>query len=202
MRRDTVAYVHLPSNRRPSAPGEGTRAFETGLQWAVGIDGRIAILYRDPYSVSLVHPNGSVTRGPQIPFSRVRPREADKEWWMGERARPRPVMIMKPGDAAPTAGLRAMVVIEPVQWPTHLPPFLENAALFAPDGTLWVQRYATVGSPQLFDVLDGRGVLVGRVSTLAPARLAAFGRRHVYIVVTDPDGQEFLERHPFVSIYQ
>lgn len=198
--RDTVAYLPLPPVReRTSQPGEGTRAFATKPQWAVGLEGQIAILHVNPYSVDLIDSKGARLKGRPIPYRRIRLSEAHKRQWRDEQSRPRPVMMMAPGAAAPTAGLRPWLPTEPVQWPAFLPPFLEDAGRFAPDGFLWIQRTTVADRPEVFDIVDRRGIVVEQVSTPPRTRLVGFGQSHIYLVRIDPDNQEFLERYTAIS---
>ena len=49
--------------------------------------------------------------------------------------------------------------------------------------------------PEVFDLVDPRGVVVRRVSTPAHTELVGFGRSHLYFARRDADAQEFLERY-------
>ena len=196
--RDTVAYVPLPPvNQRVLRPGEGSRAFTASPQWTVGPDGRVAIVRVNPYAVDLIDPNGARIKGKPIPFRRIPVSEAHKREWREEQSRPRPVTIMIPSGAV-SAGLRARAPTEPVQWPAFLPPFLDDAARFAPDGSLWIRRTTVADGSQVFDIVDRRGIVVEQVSAPPNSRVAGFGQSHVYLVRLDLDNQEFLERYPVV----
>lgn len=195
--RDTVAYLPLlPPNRRVPPPGVGTRAFDTEPQWVVGPEGQIAILHVDPYSVEVVGSRGAKVVGRPIPYQRVRVSDGHKRQWREELARPQPVIITTP-KGVQTAGLQPMVAQEPVQWPAYLPAFLDGGR-FAPDGVLWIQRAVPVGGASLFDLVDGRGVLIAQVKAREHSRAVGFGVSHVYVVRVDEDDQEFLERYKTV----
>lgn len=193
--REPVAYVPLlPAELRVTLPGEGTRAFITSPQWAVGPEGQMAIVHPRPYSVHLIDAKGTRVPGQPIPYQRIRVSAEDKRQWRAERSRPVPVTIMTPSGVS-SAGLRPMLVQEPVQWPDYLPPFLDHAVRFDPDGLLWIQRTVPAGRPELFDVVDARGRVVEQVSAPARSRIVGFGRSSIYLVRLDPDDQEFLERY-------
>jgi hypothetical protein len=194
--RDTVAWFPLPPrSKREVLPGEGWRAFETSAQWAVAPDGSIAIVRPGPYYAEVIAPNGTRSRGPVNSYTMIRVSPAQKEAWIEEQSRPRPVLIESPGKPMPTAGLRATKPVEPIQWPRYLPPFLDHALQFAPDGTLWIAR-TTAGSMATFDLADSTGTVRKQVVvTTQRTRLAGFGADHVYVIYTHSDQQEFLARY-------
>ena len=194
--RDTVAYFPLPPrSERILLPGQGSRAFETTPQWTVGSEGQIAIIRPNPYSVELIGGNGERVRGAPIRYRKIRITDNDKKRWIESESRPRPVLIQRPGKPGATAGLRPAKPFEPIKWPEYLPPFLESALQFAPDGLLWIQRATPVGEGQLFDVFDRRGALVKHVATPEGTRLVGLGVSYLYLARTDEDQQEFLERY-------
>jgi hypothetical protein len=85
--------------------------------------------------------------------------------------------------------------VEPSRWPEHLPPFLRDAATFARDGRLWVQRTAPADAPPIFDVFDSECVRVEQV-TLPPGReFIGFGRGSLYAGVRDELDLVYLERY-------
>lgn len=192
--RDTVAWLPLPPRELlETAPGEGTRAFVAIPEWSVGLDGQIAILHVDPYAVDQVTAKGQRVRGRPISYQPIRLTEAHKRQWREEATRLVSVTVTTPRGIT-SAELRPGWVQEPVQWPAYLPPFLERGR-FAPDGLLWIQRTTQVDAPEVFDLVDPRGVVVQRVSTPPHTRLIEFGQEHVYFVRIDADDQEFLERY-------
>lgn len=197
--RDTVAYLPLlPADRRVPPPGTGTRAFDTAPQWTVGPEGQIAILHVDPYSVDVVDSRGRMVVGRPITYQHVRVSDGHKRQWKEELTRPQPVTITTPRGIQ-RAGLQPLGWEEPVKWPAFLPPFLDNAGRFAPDGNLWIQRAVPVGGASLFDVVDGRGVLIAQVRAREHSRVVGFGSAYLYVVRVDQVDQEFLERYKTTS---
>jgi hypothetical protein len=193
--RDTIAYLPLlPANRRVPPPGTATRAFTAEPEWAVGPEGRIAILHVEPYSVDVVDSRGVKIAGRPISYQRVRVSDEHKRQWREELARPRPVTMITP-KGVQTAGLEPGRAQEPVQWPAYLPAFLDNAGRFAPDGILWIQRTVPANSAALFDLVDGRGVVIAQVRAPEHSRVIGFGSAHVYVARVDQEDQEFLERY-------
>jgi hypothetical protein len=94
-----------------------------------------------------------------------------------------------------TAGHTRRTYQEPSEWPEVLPPFLQRALRFAPDGMLWVERTGPAGSGQIFDVIDVRGHIARRVTLPPRLRLVGFGREGIYTVRRDEDDLEFLQLH-------
>jgi hypothetical protein len=195
--RDTIAYLPLPpGGAHVLVPGEGTAAFVVDPQWAVGPKGELAIIFVSPYSVDVIQPGGTRAKGGPIPFRRTAVTEEDKRQWSDQRSRPRLVIITPPGaQASPSAGLRVIPSLEPVRWPAYLPPFLEEAGRFAPDGRLWIQRATHPDEQNALDIIDRSGLLVEQVFTPAMTRLVGFGKSHLYFAQADSDGQERLERY-------
>ncbi len=109
-------------------------------------------------------------------------------------------MMMTPGDQGPRPGVRIRRPFEPVEWPDYLPPFLYAAVQIDPSGILWVHRTTDAGAPELFDLVDRLGNVVGQVQTPTRTRIVGFGRAHVYLVRLDADHQEFLERYPMPTL--
>lgn len=194
--RDTVAYLPLlPPDQRTLPPGRGSPAFRTAAQWAAGRDGQIAIVRPNPYSVEYIDSRGVRTKGKPIPYRRIRVTAAHQKQWRDDQERPRPVMMMTPGDQGPRPGVRVRRPFEPVEWPDHLPPFLHPAVQIDPGGVVWIHRTTNAGAPEVFDLVDRLGNLVGHVQTPARTRIVGFGRSHLYLVRLDADHQEFLERY-------
>ena len=82
------------------------------------------------------------------------------------------------------------------------PPFVEDyvgrAAIIDPggNGELWVTRAgAWNAKTSTIDVFDAAGRLVRRVTIPATHRVAGFGRGTVYLVRTDEDELQWLERY-------
>jgi hypothetical protein len=65
-----------------------------------------------------------------------------------------------------------------------------------PEGQVWVQRVkpASDKTPS-YDVFDGAGNLVGSVTLRPKSRVAGFGKGTVYVVRSDEDDLQYLERY-------
>ena len=75
------------------------------------------------------------------------------------------------------------------------PQITDRAPLLAPDGTLWVERSGALGASATYDLFDGAGKVIRRVMLPAGRRLLLIGRAGIYLVATDEDGVERLERY-------
>lgn len=206
-RVDTVGVLHAgeatgrtlePGTTRVLArPRARVRPLQVGDQWAISPDGKVAVVSAQPYRVTYFT-SGARFDGPAIPYQPVRVTERDKNVWLAQRRMPRETWVVPTREArvsertmagGPAANL-------PVEWPKDFPPFLRNAVRFGPDGNLWIQRAVSVGDSPAIDIIDGVGRLSGRLTLPPRSRLGGFGRNGVvYIVRTDDDGLQFLQRY-------
>lgn len=207
-RMDTVAWKPMPPAARPQVVRSGgganitvragmARAWPAEPQWSVAPDGRIALVTPEPYRVTWISPTGARTTGPVVPVTPIRVTEAEKKAWREGRSRARPVVMTFGGGGG--SGARSMNVGPPSEdpeWPEAKPPFTgQDAVLVSPAGEVWVERTRTASdNTPKYDVFDGAGRLV-RVVTLRPrSRVAGFGKGAVYVVRSDEDDLQYLER--------
>lgn len=203
--RDTVAFVHLRKRtaeekdvrRRPPEP-----PFTTGIQWAVDGDGRAALVAPDDYHVEFMNADGSRTVGTPIPFTPVPVGAGEKKMWHDEQ---------QPACAMPSSGTMTTpsgqtirfyrpATPEPTTWPAHLPPFRIDAAQFAPDGILWVQRTTPAGGAPLFDLIDRSGRVIQQVRLAKRSKLLGFGNGTMYVLRIDDDDLQYLQRYKLPAI--
>lgn len=89
-------------------------------------------------------------------------------------------------------------------WPKIVPPFIDPVRIMdgspvypLTDGRLLVERFPT-GVPQwTYDVIDRRGVLVGRLTLPRGERIVAIGKSSIYTVAQDEFELQELRRHPW-----
>jgi len=175
--------------------------FSAQDDWTVGLDGRLAVVRHDPYRVEWVAPNGQRVTGAVVNYQRLRVTDADKREW-AERAR-NPnnqvrIAIGGPGGggAAESRNVPAGPPLERDDWPEFKPPFVGQAATVAPDGRLWVLRTREAGDDvPSYDVFDSYGARVGTVKLPPNGRLVGFGRNSAYVVRTDEDDLQYLQRY-------
>jgi hypothetical protein len=170
-----LAYVRGRSleDRGGAIGGPSAIPFVVGDQWAVAPDGRVAIVRWDTYRVELIGQGGQRVVGPVVPVEPIRVTPAIRDAWRSQQA---------PG------------VPEPPRWPEFLPPFPTRAAIFAPNGDLWVRRNGPAQSLPLYDVFDQFARRILRVQLDAPGDVVGFGQAHVLIARVDEDGLQFLRR--------
>ncbi len=174
--------------------GELPPPFGPEVAWAVGQDGRVAVVHPDPFRVTVIDPDGRRREGPTVEHVPVRLGEAHRELWRREQGRPA-LMTTMTSSGEVSAAFLPRPGREPSNWPATLPPFPAGAAWFAPDGTLWVERWVEVGAEATFDLFDGEGRRTGRVLLPPGRRLVALGHDRVYAVVRDAVELEYLERY-------
>jgi len=165
----TSVDVRLP----PWAAGEQALMFD---------DGWIAVARLDPYRVEWRSADGRAVRGAALPFTPIRADDREKRAYMSGYASvtARPVRDPNTRD----------------DWPATLPPFTRDALLASSDGRLLVRRPRTAASNATqYDVVDRRGVLVLQLTMPVNEFIVGFGAKSAYVVVTDDDGIQRIERH-------
>lgn len=198
-RRDTVAFFTLlgkpgPIGNRPTpAP-----PFQTGTQWAVAPDGRVALVHPQDYRVDLISAAGVRTNGRPIPFTPIRLSEGHKQEW-AESSKPpcgsRPVSFTGAEGTVGTFQVMAPRTPTETEWPEVLPPFLTGNVMFAPDGMLWVKRTTAAGEAPTFDVIDPSGRVAQRIVLAKRSKLLGFGKTSVYILRVDEDDLQYVQRY-------
>lgn len=214
-RVDTAAWVRGPQTNVSSTPaggagGGGGMRITVGSSvvwapqdaWGVAADGRVARARPEPYQVVWYSGARSARGGPAVPYTPMRVTEADKRAYREQQAANPPTMIVMGGPGGGGGGARSVSpssMPEPTFAETK-PPFTgQGAVLVSPEGEVWVQRTRPANDQTpVYDVFDGSGRLVRKVALARESRVAGFGRGSVYVVRTDEDGLEYLQRYPWV----
>ncbi len=205
---DTVAWLPIPANQRPQVTREGGRqsvmvriggggAWPRQTSWVPAPDGRIAIVSPEPYQVTWLE-RGKRVAGPVIPFTPRKVTEADKKEWLAIQARARPVVTTFGGGPRNAAPPRIPTPsASDIEWPEVLPAFSGiDAVQMTPEGQVWVQRVKGAGDPvPSYDIFDSQGRLTGAATLRPKSRIAGFGKGTVYVVRTDADDLQYLERY-------
>lgn len=180
-------------------------AFSPQDGWAATSDGRVVIVRVGDYHVEWIDQRGMVTRGPAIPFTRIPVTRADKVAYtrsfmegttMGGRGGPNSAPSGE--SAVPPEWLEQKRIEELVDqnpFASVKPPITNSVPLVSPGGALWVERSVAANAAPEWDVFDGRGIRVARVRLPAGRKLMAVGRGTAYLVATDEDGFERVERY-------
>lgn len=205
---DTLAYVRVPNSNTQVSGGQGNLRVAVGMpnplaardEWSVAPDGRVAIVRPEPYRVEWIAPNGARTPGPVIPAPKMKVTDADKKQIEEQRKSQTAMMVTRSeGPRGTSQQARAMSAADlpPLtDWPEYKPPFTAGAARIAPNGELWVRRTRPAGDlVPFYDVFDARGRLVRHVTLPRGTRLAGFGKSSLYLVRTDADDLQYLQRY-------
>lgn len=213
--RDSVAVVRwLPNTgtyevagrverKSSAAPGSITMpgsalALEARDGWAVGRDGRLAVVSSDPYAVTLVQPNGTVLRGPPIAHRRQPVTDSVRRAYLAELDNTSVAIVANAtGATAARRGAPPPRVIR--NWAADVPAFRPNALLAFDGDVLWVQRTSFGHEPTRYDLFNSQGAVLDRIQFPAGVRVVGFGRVVTYTVRTDDDDNERLQVRPQVA---
>jgi len=195
-RSDTVAVLRLPPQLAPERARIGWGPPAVALfardTYAVAPDGWIAVVRYSPYRVDWVAPDGRLRRGPERSFELIPITAADKTAWADAFAQRRGSLTLSDGQRGEMRMPRPDV--NRVHFPTHYPPFLDEAAIAAPTGEVWVRRAIPARLARAeYDVFDRSGALREVVTLAAGQRTLGFRGTEVLLATVDADGLEWLE---------
>ncbi len=168
--------------------------------WAVGLDGTIALVRAEDYHIDVVYPDGRVSRGPAVDHRRIRPRDDDKQAWLDRGASSGLQVRMTINGGAPDVqfsrgGPGGNRSINDLDWPDEMPSFRNGSTRIDPEGRIWVGRTTRAGEPSLFDIFDGEGRPIGQVTLDPNSSIAGFGENGaLYTTRTDFVGLQWLQR--------
>jgi hypothetical protein len=201
---DTLGYLKQPratvsrtGNAVMVRTGSNVR-FSPIETWGVAGDGAIARVFPEPYRVGWIS-SGKIALGPVVPYTPLKVTEEDKKLVLDAMRRSPPTRIVMGGGGGdrPGAPPPAMSMPDP-EFAATKPPFDgQGAVLVAPDGEVWVLRTRPASDKvPSYDVFDRTGTLVKKVSLNPSSRVVGFGRGTVYVVRTDEDDLQYLQRYP------
>jgi len=144
-------------------------------------DGWISIVRVEPYRVEWRKPDGSMIRGPDLPWEGPRSDATEKRAY-AERHRKR---------------YGADSEVSDIPWAERLAP-IRAGSIATPEGSILIARsqWSKVTDTR-YDLVDRSGRLIGQLAMPDSERVAGFGPRSVYVAVTDADGFKHLRRHPW-----
>jgi hypothetical protein len=212
-KRDTVTFMTVPkgSVSVSGSGGGGGRGANVSMrigggtpfspqdQWIVAPDGRVAIVDAEKYQVTWVDANGRKVATAPIRFDRVKVSEDHKKQWRDQQRNATGLMIRNDNGRQTAQQAPVGNVPEPSEWPEYLPPFLGSALSISPDGLLWVRRTGPANMAPTYDLIDGGGRVVQKVVLPQKHRLAGFGSGTMYVVRTDDDDLQYLQRYRYVA---
>ena len=162
--------------------------------WDAAPDGWVAVVRNQgEYRVDWIDPRGAQVRGPLVDEKRLEITRADRQTFdkqveSGER-RVSQGLVQQQGQAPP-----------PRPKVPDLPEFFPYAVKVwaSPAGHAWVQRQLPLAKKSLaLDVFDRAGRRVARYQIAGDRKLIGFGASSVYVLRTDNDGLQWLERYAY-----
>ena len=190
--KDTVTHLRIAPMTvwtEVDNAGKVTRAglrippFSVGEEPILLPDGWLAVARLDPYRVEWRAPSGRWVQGAPLPFTKQPVDARERQAYLDRRT---------------TALGRAQPPPPPDAWPEWVPAFQPSPLLAVPDGTILILRTPTADHPgNRYDHISRTGRLIGWLELPASDRLVSIGGRGAYVVSTDPDGIQHLQRHPW-----
>ena len=202
---DTVAWIKGPKAQvsgdrggaRFSVQIGNSKVFSPQESWGVAADGSVARVLPNPYQVIWYDPTGKPAAGTAVPYTPLKVTEADKQQVIEARKKMKPMMIAFGGPGGRAAAPPANIDLPPPEFEDTKPPFTgENSVVVTPEGEVWVLRTrpASDKTPS-YDVFDRTGKLARKVTLNPTSRVIGFGKGTVYVVRTDEDDLQYLERY-------
>jgi hypothetical protein len=175
--------------------------------WAAGVDGRIAVVRANGYSIDWHLPDGRVLQGPShsAEIFPVGPAEREAEVMATSSGAIYTFALVGAGGEERRQTRRGLPPgatpgIDEFDWPEDLPLFRSEGTRVSPSMEVWVQRMMPADHLPRTEVFDTLGVRLGYVELPAGAKLIGFGNRpgtegSVYLVLTDDLGLNWLGRY-------
>lgn len=208
-----LVQVKLPQMNQESAGGAGNQrtmirpvplSREDAWTASPGGDLLVARSNEGAYWLERLDENG-MTRGPEISYRPIDIRRADKDEWVASQSNGLSIGIDVDNGRRRTTfsrggGQGAETDPNDLEWPETKPAFPAESLQVAPDGNVWLRRYAPAGQAPLYDVLDSSGNRLGSVRLPAGRNLEGFGDADVYLSRTDDLDFVWLERYAMPSL--
>ena len=205
---DTVAFLKLPPNSA-SRSGNGNQ-FQVRIgnnirwtpaeNWDVSGDGSIARVIPSPYRVLWLTGRGAPVSGPVVPYTPIKVTDADKQEVIEAQKKNanQGIRISIGGGGGGGGGPSPNLQLPPPEFADTKPPFdgaAGNSVLATPEGEVWVLRTRVFGDKvPTYDVFDRSGTLAKKVTLNPNSRVVGFGKGTVYVVRTDEDDLQYLQR--------
>jgi hypothetical protein len=204
---DTVATVRLQGRTSSSSGGRNDQRM--AIQpiplspqdaWGVGHNGRVAVARSDGYYVEWLDQQGR-QRGPEVPYSPVRIRNADKEEYVNRLGASGLGMSMTIDNGVRSVGFSrggggmGEPSVDDFEWPDVKPAFAGSSVRVTPEGDAWVERSVQAGAEPVFDVFDADGSHKEQITLPVGRRIVGFGDLYVYTVTFDEFDLMWLERY-------
>ncbi|MCJ7630037.1 MAG: hypothetical protein MUO50_16805, partial [Longimicrobiales bacterium] len=211
---DTVATIWLPENSQVRTQRFGflPRMLEPGDDWAVGPDGRVAVIRAEDFSVEWTLAGGRKVLGPPHEFETWSVSREDKEAQMAEM---RNSAISSTSMTSRSGGIQSLSMsrgipnsgdgpgVDDFEWASTFPAFRNDRTLISPRGEAWVERWVPVGSDSRWEVFDDEGIWSGSVVLPPRHQILGFGRSPqgaevAYLTWADEYDLKWLERYRII----
>ncbi len=181
-------------------------------EWAVGADGRVAVVRANGYSVDWYFPDGSVAQGPPNDAEAfpVGPAEMEAQVEFFEANATYAFSMVGEGGVQSMQMSRGVPPgttydVDDFEWPETLPVFRGGRTVVSPRGEAWVERYMPAGGEGRVDVFDERGIRMGFIELTPGSKVIGFGARTdagsiAYLARTDDVGLIWLERYRVLRV--
>jgi len=178
--------------------------------WAVGADGRVAVVRSNGYSVDWYLPDGRVTQGAPYDVETFPVGPAEMEAQVERFAADATYTFAMVGEGGiqsqqTSRGLPPGTTqeVDDFEWPEMLPVFWQGRTLVSPWGEAWVQRHMPAGGPGRIEVFDKQGIRLGYVELSPGSKVLGFGagadaESIAYVAREDNMGLIWLERRLIV----
>jgi hypothetical protein len=200
-----AAAWHTPYVRRQA--GEKRPMLTPYDDWAVGSDGRVAVVRANGYSVDWYFQDGRVVQGPTNETETFPMGLPEKEAAL-EHAHASGISSYSEVSEAGLQSLRmsrgipagSFPGIDGLAWPENLPVFRVGETLVSPRGEVWVHRMMPAGGPGRVEVFDEQAIRVGFIDLPPRSQVIGFAGQgepasRVYVTRTDDVGLVWLERY-------
>lgn len=178
--------------------------------WAVGSDGRVAVIRANGYRVEWHLPDGQVVSGPETPYEILPISTADKEAELEGASRAGLAVAVTRNNSGGTSmqmsrggfGLGGEgPSLEDFEWGETFPPFESRNAMVSPTNDVWVLRWLPADRPPVMDVFGPDGILKGSVVIPERSQLIGFGQGGdvAYFARSDEVDLQWLERYRVVQ---
>ena len=74
-------------------------------------------------------------------------------------------------------------------------PFFRGDVRVDAQNRVWVSRWNRAAEPRTYDVFDATGRRIASFRLRTERHIVAVGQRHIYVVFTNDDGLQILERY-------
>jgi hypothetical protein len=202
---DTIGYIAVPKGSAVSSGGGGRVSIQIGggkvwgasEAWDVAGDGRVARVVPSPYQVLWLGGTAAAVKGAVQPYTPIKVTQADKDLYFENQKKNKPIVMRFGTGGGGGGGGGGNITPPPPEFEETMPPFTGRGSVLAtPDGEVWVLRTRPASDKiPTYDVFDGTGALVKKVSLNPSSRVVGFGKGTVYVVRTDDDDLQYLQRY-------